>query len=139
MSQVAFVVKDIEKAAKIWAEALGLDAPKWIITDTADTAHTLYKGKPTEARAKLAFLNLGQVTIELIEPVGGPSTWLDGLKTGGVHHIAFNVQDADAAGAALAEQGMKVIQTGDYTGGRYVYIDASAQLGTVLELLAKRP
>jgi len=139
MTQVAFVVKDIEKASKLWAEALGMPVPKWNITDTAAVAHTLYKGKPTEARAKLAFFNLGQVTIELIEPVGDPSTWADGLKAGGVHHIAFNVADADASVAELAKQGMKVIQKGDFTGGCYIYIDAAAQLGTTLELLAKRP
>ena len=34
-----------------------------------------YRGKPTDGRAKLAFLKLGEISLELIEPIGGPSIW----------------------------------------------------------------
>jgi len=141
LTQIAFTVPDIEKASKAWAAALGVPVPEWHLTDPVEQAHTKYQGRPTPARAKLAFFNLGQVSIELIEPVDGPSTWRDGLEAVGygVHHVAFHVEDADAAVARLGEQGVPVVQTGDYTGGRYIYLDAIKQLGVTLELLAKRP
>ena len=37
--------------------------------------------------------------------------------------------------AYLDAKGLKLVQRGEYTGGRYAYIDGNAQLGTILELL----
>ena len=91
-----------------------------------------------DARAKLAFFDLGHVQLELIEPVGGPSTWQEFLDTKGegVHHIAFNIEDMDAQVAMLEEKGMPLVQRGDFQGGCYSYIDSTAQLGVMIELLA---
>jgi catechol 2,3-dioxygenase-like lactoylglutathione lyase family enzyme len=138
--QVALVVKNIEAAAKAWAEVLGVPVPEARLTDPASQAHTRYRGRPTEARAKLAFFRLGPVSIELIEPVGEPSTWHDGLRgPSAVHHIAFHVKDAAPVLERLAGLGLKAVQTGDYRGGRYTYVDAAARLGVTLELLEDRP
>ncbi len=137
LTQVAFVVKDIDAASKRFADLLGMDVPKPIITDTEDKAHTKYRGKPTPARAKLAFFPLGQVTFELIEPIGGPSTWQEALDEQGesVHHIAFEVNDMDKVLEWLDKKGYPTIQTGDFTGGRYAYVDTTAAFTTIIELL----
>jgi hypothetical protein len=37
--------------------------------------------------------------------------------------------------AYLDIHGVPLIQRGEYQGGRYAYVDATAQLGTVVELL----
>ena len=37
--------------------------------------------------------------------------------------------------AYLDSKGVPLVQRGDYTGGRYAYVDGSAQLGCVVELL----
>jgi methylmalonyl-CoA/ethylmalonyl-CoA epimerase len=138
--QVGLVVRDVEASAQAFADLFGVETPSWKMTDPLEAAHTLYKGEPTEARAKLAFLDAGAVAIELIEPVGGPSTWRDFLDEHGegVHHIAFRIEEMDGQVATLAEKGMPAVQTGDYTGGCYAYIDSAPQLGVILELLAKR-
>ena len=72
--QVAIVVRDIEKTSKAWGEVLGVAVPPWRLTDPSAESHTQYRRKSTEARAKLAFFDLGQVKLELIESVGAPST-----------------------------------------------------------------
>jgi 4-hydroxyphenylpyruvate dioxygenase-like putative hemolysin len=135
--QVAFVVKDIDAAARQFADALGMKPPNVIATDPVEKAHTVYRGKSTPARAKLAFFNFGSIAIELIEPVGGPSTWKEALdKNGeGIHHIAFHVENMETALAALNGKGFKTIQTGDFTGGSYAYVDTTPALKTVVELL----
>jgi catechol 2,3-dioxygenase-like lactoylglutathione lyase family enzyme len=137
VTQVALVVRDIEKSIQAYAELLGMERPKWSLTDTEHKAHTRYRGRPSQARAKLAFFQLGQVSLELIEPVGGPSTWQEHLDTRGegIHHIAFNVKNMDERIAAFEANGVPLVQKGDYTGGRYAYMDGTAKLGTVLELL----
>jgi catechol 2,3-dioxygenase-like lactoylglutathione lyase family enzyme len=137
LTQVGIVVNDIEKTSKAWAELLGVPVPKWILTDPVETGHTVYLGKSTTGRAKLVFFDLGQVQLELIEPVGGPSTWKDVLdrKGEGVHHIAFGVRGMDGQIKACEGLGLPLLQRGDYTGGCYAYVDGTKSVGTVLELL----
>jgi hypothetical protein len=135
--QVGVIVSDIEAKAQAWSTILGLPMPQISTTDTVDIAHTTYEGQPSPARAKLAFFHLGQVDVELIEPIGGPSTWRDQLEQHGdsLHHIAFRISGMDQKVTYLESAGAHTIQRGDYTGGRYAYVDSTKQLGLVLELL----
>jgi methylmalonyl-CoA/ethylmalonyl-CoA epimerase len=135
--QVGVIVRDIEKAAAAYADFLGVAVPKWFWTDTEDIAHTQFKGKLTPARAKLAFIELKNITLEIIEPDQNPSTWREFLDTKGegIHHIAFEIKRMDEKVALLGKKGMPLLQKGDYEGGRYAYIDGTAKLGLTLELL----
>jgi catechol 2,3-dioxygenase-like lactoylglutathione lyase family enzyme len=135
--QIGVVVKDIEKASAAYAGFLGVSVPKWSWTDTQDKAHTQFRGKPSPARAKLAFIELKNITLELIEPDTNPSTWREFLDTQGegVHHIAFEIKGMDDKIALLEKKGMRLLQKGDYEGGRYAYIDGTAGLGLIIELL----
>ncbi|MCS7221268.1 MAG: VOC family protein [Anaerolineae bacterium] len=137
ITQVAIVVRDIEKTACNYAELFGMEMPPIILTDPEEKAHTRYQGQPTSARAKLAFFRMGSLSLELIEPIGGPSTWQEFLdKHGeGIHHIAFQVQDMDKAVRFLESKGISLVQQGDFTGGCYAYMDATPQLGAIIELL----
>ena len=137
MVQIGLVVKDIKKTSQAYADFLCVDVPQWFLTDTLDKAHTEFRGNSTPAQAKLAFFQLNNITIELIEPVGGPSTWQEFLDTHGegVHHIAFEIKGMEEKIKKLAAKDMVLIQKGDYEGGRYSYIDASSSLCVLLELL----
>jgi 4-hydroxyphenylpyruvate dioxygenase-like putative hemolysin len=137
VTQIGIIVKDIEKTARKYAEVFNMKMPDIIITDPVAAAHTQYRGKPTEARAKLAFFKMGQVDIELIEPDLHPSTWREFLDTHGegVHHIAFDIKGMETTVSGLADKNMRLVQKGDYTGGRYAYIDSTADLKVILELL----
>jgi len=135
--QVGVIVRDIEAKAHAWSSILGLPMPHISTTDTVDVAHTTYKGQPSLARAKLAFFHLGQVDVELIEPIDGPSTWQDQVEQHGdsLHHIALRIKGMDEKVTYLESTGAHSIQRGDYTGGRYAYVDTTEQLGLILELL----
>jgi methylmalonyl-CoA/ethylmalonyl-CoA epimerase len=141
VTQIGIVVKDIEKTSKAYAELLGVEVPKWEITDPVEKSHTQYRGQPSKARAKLAFFQLDNIVIELIEPVGGPTTWQEFLDTKGegVHHIAFEIKGMDKKIADLKAVGIPLIQQGDYTGGCYSYLDGVPKLGVILELLENFP
>ena len=138
--QIAMVVRDVEKSAQAWAEVLGVDTPSWKLTNPAADTNILYKGKTTDARAKLAFLNLGSVNLELIEPVDKPSVWQEYLDEHGdsVHHIAFKVDDMAKTVLHLEGKGLQTAQTGDFTGGEYVYMDGQEKLGLFIELLGRK-
>jgi len=137
VTQIGLVVKDIEKSINAYVDVLGLPRPEVIITDGYELAETKYRGKPSHAQAKLAFFDMGQVQIELIEPIGEPSTWKEFLDANGdgVHHIAFQIKDTGKVVAYLEGKGIPLVQQGKYTGGMYSYLDASEPLGLVLELL----
>ena len=137
ITQIAIMVHDIDATARAWAQVLGVPVPDIIITDTVDIAHTQYQGQPSPARAKLAFFPLGQVTLELIEPIAAPSTWNDHLVKYGpsLHHIAFQVNGLAGLLPVLAAQGLPLVQRGDYEGGRYAYLDGQPKFGAVVELL----
>jgi methylmalonyl-CoA epimerase len=139
MGHIAIIVRDIEKAAKEWAALFGMEVPQWSLIDPPEKSNIRYRGKPTEARLKTAFLNLDNLRIELMEPIGGPSTWMEFLQNQGegVHHVAFKIKGMDDYVARLEKQGMSLIQRGEwtvYTGGCYAYFD-TPQLGVILELV----
>jgi len=135
--QVGLVVENIDDAIQAWSHLLGVDPPSIIITDTVDVAHTRYQGQPTSAQARLAFFDLGQVALELIQPLGEPSTWNDQLIVHGpsLHHIAFEIKGMEKHIQDLHNHGLRLVQCGDYHGGRYAYLDGQNQFGTVIELL----
>jgi len=138
VTQIGFIVKDINVTKKRFAEFLGLPESEYVVTDEIEKTQSEYNGQPCPATAKLAFLKVGDtLDIELIEPDEKPSVWREFLETNGegVQHIAFFVKDTKQKIAALDKLGMKLVQKGEYTGGRYSYIDTFKDLKVMIELL----
>jgi catechol 2,3-dioxygenase-like lactoylglutathione lyase family enzyme len=137
MTQVGILVRDLDKTASAYQELLGLE-PTIVTTDAPELAQTKYLGRASAARARLAFFHVGpNLDIELIEPDFEPSTWRHDLDANGegVHHIAFAVNGMKATLANLGRHGLPLLQTGEYTGGRYAYVDSTEPLKVILELL----
>jgi len=137
LAQIAIVVKDIVASSKRYADVLGLPVPEIITTNPGLDVHQTYNGVPSNAQAKLAFFQLGQVQLELIEPMGGESTWQEILdrKGEGFHHIAFWVEGMQKSVDFLKSKGISMVQRGDMGEGQYAYFDAEDSLGITLELL----
>ncbi len=137
MVQVGVIVRDIDKAAADYAEFFGIDKPQARLTDSHDKTLAEYRGSPTRARAKLAFMDFGSLQVELIEPNEQPSTWREFLDRHGegIHHLAFVVDGMKEKVATLAGKGFALQQKGEYTGGRYAYVDTTDTLKTIIELL----
>ena len=135
--QIGIIVKDVEKTASAYAGVFGIPRPAVVPIADDSFANTTYHGQASQAKGKAAFFDLGPVQMELIEPLGAPSTWEEFLRTRGegIHHIAFKTQDMGAAREFLASKGMETVQHGGWDGGQYAYVDCSKQLGTILELL----
>lgn len=72
-----------------------------------------------------------------------PGITLDGAQQAGklhrvgegVHHIAFQVKGMQSAVDDFESRGVSLTQKGEYTGGRYAYLDAAEKLGVDIELL----
>ena len=138
MMQVGIIVKDIEKSAKAWTSFLGNEEiPNISVATGSELNPTKFNGKPTDARAKLAFFKLDNITIELIEPIGGPSTWQEFLDTKGegIHHIAFEINGMKNYIKNFEDNGIPLVQHGGWDTGEYGYFDGSNGLALIIELL----
>ncbi|MRH42673.1 VOC family protein [Aquibacillus halophilus] len=137
IAQIGIIVKDIEKTAQVYADFFGVEKPPINLTDAVEQAETEYKGNSTEARAKLAFFDMGSLQLELIEPDQHPSTWREYLDEHGEgpHHIAFVVEGMEEKIKVMEANNMPLQQKGEYTGGRYAYMDTFKDLKVLVELL----
>ena len=137
--QVAIVVKDIEASSKRWAELLGMPMPEIRTTRPGNEVDVIYRGKPSNGQVKLSFFILGDVVIELLEPITEGTAWKEFLdeKGEGVQHIGFKVVDKDKTMQELKNAGYPIIHQGRYDSddGTYIYYDTQDALGVVVELL----
>lgn len=139
-SQIGIIVRDLEKARKVFAQLFDSEIPS-IHSCGGPQAHTQYKGKPApKAKSLLAFIDLAPgIQLELIEPTEGGSIWKDYLteKGEGLHHIAFHVNNTQEVLQACETFGMSVLQSGLYDDGRgqYTYLDGGDFLNCIIELL----
>lgn len=137
ITQIGILVNDIEKVSEAYAAFFGIEKPPINMTDAVDKAQTTFNGEPSEARAKLAFFNMGSLQLELIEPDHHPSTWRNYLNEHGEgpHHIAFFIEGMKEKIELLSANGFALQQKGEYEGGRYAYMDTFKELKVLIELL----
>jgi ribosomal protein S18 acetylase RimI-like enzyme/catechol 2,3-dioxygenase-like lactoylglutathione lyase family enzyme len=134
VTQVAFIVEDIDIARHAWATVLGVPVPGVRVTTPGGERDLTYLGQPTGAQAKLSFFNLGQVQIELVQPMPetGKSVWDNVLP--GVHHLAFRTRNMRETQIALSSVGVPLVFRGDGpNGSQMAYFDARTPLGIYFE------
>lgn len=141
--QVGFIVKDIARIKKKWAEFLGVEEPEAVLCGEYEITKTEYKGEAApEANSYLAFFDVGPgLQLELIQPNEHPSTWRNYLDEHGegIHHVAFQIRDMKMPEAVkhCEDFGMILEQKGEYGDGtgRYAYMNAYQDLKCIIELL----
>jgi catechol 2,3-dioxygenase-like lactoylglutathione lyase family enzyme len=132
IAHVALIVNDIERTTRNYAEIFGIEPPKVRLGVSPE-----YMGKPTDGKAKMAFIKLENISLEFFEPVGGPSAWKDFLDTKGegIHHFGFYIKELEDHVDFFESKGMPVIQSGGGDWGKYRYVNATSALATMIELL----
>ena len=137
VAHIALVVHDIEKTSQDYADFFGIEKPNWFWAGGGSEG-MVYRGEPSAAKAKLAFMKIDTITIELIEPDNEPSVWREFLdKYGeGFHHIGFNINGMEKTLALMGENNMPALQRGGKeVGGWYSYVDTRDSLKMMVELL----
>jgi len=139
--QIAFVVRDLERAVHQWADLL--DVGPWTAYRMgAPRLHDMvFRGEPAEFSFLHALAWSGEVQLELIQPLSGPSTFAEHLDRfgEGLHHVGIIVPDHAASSDLLLARGFTPLQSGAGFGadgsGRFAYFQPPAGLGTIVELI----
>jgi methylmalonyl-CoA epimerase len=99
LDHVGIAVNSIDEALKFFRDTLGLELES--IEEVANQ------------KVRIAFLPVGETHIELLEPTAPDSNVAKFLekKGEGIHHLAFNVPDINAALAALKEKDTPLIDS----------------------------
>jgi catechol 2,3-dioxygenase-like lactoylglutathione lyase family enzyme len=129
-TQIAWVTEDLDATETALTGLLG--AKKWIRIPEVHFAPDAcsYRGKPADFVASISLSYLGDMQLELIQPVSGENIYSDFLRTSppGLHHVCTEADSPEAFDAALADaatHGAEVVQQGVMPGGiRFAYVAA---------------
>ena len=97
VDHIGIVVKDLDQAVRLYRDAFGIE-PDMVY-------------ESSQAKARIAFFPVGQVKIELLQPLDANSVTAKFLekKGEGFHHIAYRVKDVDESLGILEERGIKLV------------------------------
>lgn len=137
--QFAFAVRRLQPVLDFWSrlgftERSVTHPPLWDLR---------YHDRPGTFDAELGWQRHGRVVYEWIEPLKGPTVYVDHMDAHGegFHHIAFEVSDLDAEVARWNALGFPFIQGGAWGEkgkpgwGRFAYQNTDAIAGAEVELL----
>ncbi|NCO52795.1 MAG: methylmalonyl-CoA epimerase [Deltaproteobacteria bacterium] len=125
INHIGIAVKNIEAALPFYRDILGMK-----FEGTEEVA---------EQKVRVAFLQVGESRIELLEPTAPDSPVAKFLeKTGeGIHHLAYEVDDLEASLADLRQKGMRLIdETPRFGahGAKIAFLHPRASGGVLTEL-----
>lgn len=131
------MVRNVDEAVEYYSSNFGI-GPFRIMTRHRRSA--IVHGKITDYKVKLAFAELGQVQLELIEVLEGETIQTEFLreKGEGLHHLGFHVEDLDAEVSKWEGKGFGVLQRSKPGGPGYAYMDTSRVSGVIIELIQPR-
>lgn len=126
INHLGIATKDIDDALKFWSDALGLENVHTEIVE--------------DQKVRVAMLTIGESRIELLEPTSEDSPISKFLEKrgGGIHHIAIEVDDIEAALAKLKQKGMRLIDEAPRIGAEgclVAFVHPASTNGVLLELV----
>ena len=126
ISHLGIATKGIDEALKFWEDALGLENVHTEIVE--------------DQKVRVAMLPIGESRIELLEPTSedSPITKFLEKRGGGIHHIAVEVEDINAALMKLKQQGARLIDENPRIGAEgclVAFVHPSSANGVLLELV----
>lgn len=140
VTQMAYVVRDIERHAASWTELTG--AGPWFHLEP-ELRNMVYRSNPTDAKYRLAMAFVGSTLLELIQPLDDePSIFKEILdeRGEGFHHIAPRLSGLSGASfearcLELEQQGLTLALANDVVGqGRTAFYDAKDTIGGFVEV-----
>jgi catechol 2,3-dioxygenase-like lactoylglutathione lyase family enzyme len=129
--QIAYAVPDAESAARRWA--VRHRAGPFFLARRIPVDDVVVRGVPGVFAHTSAYGQWGGLMVELVQRDSDDPSPLTELPCG-LHHLAFFVDDLDAASSALGTAGVPLAMSARAGETRFLFHDARADLGHFLEL-----
>ena len=136
ISQIAVVVKDLEKAMDNYWEILGWGPWQTYSHTPQNLKDMTIGGKDTPYGMNLALFDVGNLQFELIEPTSGPNIYFKQLETKGegLHHFACygpikSPEILQRHQEELKAQGLSISMSGVIDEANFCYYDTESVLG----------
>ncbi|MBQ9587191.1 MAG: methylmalonyl-CoA epimerase [Bacteroidales bacterium] len=130
IEHIGIAVTNLEEAIKFWEDVMGLKCYNIEVVE--------------DQKVKTAFFKIGDVKIELLEPTSPESTIAAFIEKnngkGGMHHIAFAVDDTNAALGECKDKGVRLIDQQARKGAENLnigFLHPKSTLGVLTELCCK--
>ena len=141
ISQIALVVEDLEEAMDRYRLVLGLEPWEVYRVGPPEQETGTYYGQSANQSFDIGDFYRGDLEIEIIEPIDGPSVHRDFLEEGGegIHHVTrFDFDDPYEIADAFEDAGVPMVRSGRRYDTHYVYVDTTEILdGIYFETLAE--
>ena len=139
-SQIAWVVKDVEKAKTFFKEMFGVSNFSPTGTTRLQDYDGTYYGEPADAENLVAMTYSGGTFIEIIQPISGKSIfkdYIDNNPTGGIQHIAYStpITNLDNVISEFENKGFKVVSSFDTPIAKIVFFDTREEIGVFTEIM----
>lgn len=126
INHLGIATKGIDEALKFWQDALGLEN---VHSETVE-----------DQKVRVAMLPIGDTRIELLEATSDDSPIAKFIEKrgGGIHHIAVEVEDIEAALVKLKAEGARLIDEKPRIGAEgclIAFVHPSSTNGVLLELI----
>lgn len=138
--QISWIVADLDEAMRRWHAATG--AGPFLINRHIRITQPRYRGQPQVTDFSTAIAQTGPVQIELVQQHDdSPSAYRDTVPAGheAMHHLAVLTDDFDATVESYLRQGHAIAADGLFGDVRFCYIDTSATLGHMIEVVENKP
>lgn len=141
VNQIALVVRDLDATMRRYWERLGIGPWKVYTYGPPLVKSMTYRDRAHDYRMRLALAQVGDLQLELIQPLPGESIYVEHLerKGEGLHHIGVFVTSLDQGISEVTKRGYSVLQSGRGYGrwgdGGFAYLDTEDSFGTILELI----
>lgn len=130
IEHIGIAVTNLDEAIRYWEDIMGLKC--YAIEEVKDQ------------KVKTAFFRCGDVKIELLEPTSPDSTIATFIEKnggrGGMHHMAFAMEDTDRALAEAKEKGVRLIDEHSRPGAEKLnigFLHPKSTLGVLTEFCCK--
>ena len=130
IEHIGIAVPNLEEAIRYWEDVMGLKCYKTEVVE--------------DQKVKTAFLKIGEVKIELLEATSPDSTIAKFIENnggrGGMHHIAFAVENSSESLAEAESKGIRLIDKTSRKGAENLnigFMHPKSTLGVLTELCSK--
>ena len=139
-SQIAWVVKDVEKSKTFFQEMFGVKNFSSTGTTRLQDYDGTYYGELAEAENLVTMTYSGETFIEIIQPISGKSIfkdYIDNNPTGGIQHIAYStsIANLDKVILEFEKKGFTVVSSFDTPIAKIVFFDTREGIGVFTEIM----